>query len=433
MERQWLPLIRAAYQISDSTDEWLRELAQAALRVMDCGSGVIAFRYVINDTTGFEPCEIVHVSAESTARFENFREFLKRIPSEWHPQMPHSPAIHHTISERVLSSSELLSDRGVDVETSLRETLQDSEYFDALITRIEIDEHGGFLLVAPSKEMLEPPLVDRARWAKTAQHIRSGWLIANRLQDGVNRTALDTTSSQARRATDVLFPILSDVRSDTRRPQRQLWDGLLDGTHSVVDYYTEHLRARHYILVRNQPQLALSRALNDRERAAVSTFARTASGVEVAIQLDVAESTVRQYLRSAMCKLGLRHRSELLQIAFAAGVLRRKTTSSDLRPPEKPSHHAAVRTIDDELSILSIPMVPSFHVMQMLTDAEREICRYVMLGWSTDQIAGRRCTSERTVANQLASIFRKLGITDRFELAHRLLGAKKDGSHIVES
>jgi DNA-binding NarL/FixJ family response regulator len=51
-----------------------------------------------------------------------------------------------------------------------------------------------------------------------------------------------------------------------------------------------------------------------------------------------------------------------------------------------------------------------------LTAAEREVARLMATGFSNADIARRRGSSPRTVANQAASIFRKLGVRSRLEL-----------------
>jgi DNA-binding CsgD family transcriptional regulator len=55
-----------------------------------------------------------------------------------------------------------------------------------------------------------------------------------------------------------------------------------------------------------------------------------------------------------------------------------------------------------------------------LTSAERDVIRLVLSGCSNAEVARARGRSPRTVANQLASIFRKLGIASRTELAECL-------------
>jgi DNA-binding CsgD family transcriptional regulator len=52
-----------------------------------------------------------------------------------------------------------------------------------------------------------------------------------------------------------------------------------------------------------------------------------------------------------------------------------------------------------------------------LTSAEREVALLALGGKSNNEIAEARHCSVRTVANQLQSVFRKLGIRSRAELA----------------
>jgi DNA-binding CsgD family transcriptional regulator len=56
-----------------------------------------------------------------------------------------------------------------------------------------------------------------------------------------------------------------------------------------------------------------------------------------------------------------------------------------------------------------------------LSAAEQEVARLLVDGLSNRDIAARRGTSSRTVANQVASMLRKLGVTSRNELVARLL------------
>lgn len=58
--------------------------------------------------------------------------------------------------------------------------------------------------------------------------------------------------------------------------------------------------------------------------------------------------------------------------------------------------------------------------LSALTRAEREVVLLVLAGASSNEVAVRRGTSSRTVANQLASAFRKLAVNGRTELAARL-------------
>ena len=55
-----------------------------------------------------------------------------------------------------------------------------------------------------------------------------------------------------------------------------------------------------------------------------------------------------------------------------------------------------------------------------LTDAEAVVVGLVLQGLTTAQIAAARGVARNTVSSQLQSIYRKLGVTSRAELASKL-------------
>ena len=71
-----------------------------------------------------------------------------------------------------------------------------------------------------------------------------------------------------------------------------------------------------------------------------------------------------------------------------------------------------------ELLIVSYPIEPNdLFADTALTKAEAEVAELAIEGKSNAEIAAARDTSVRTVANQMASILRKLGVGSRRELA----------------
>lgn len=55
-----------------------------------------------------------------------------------------------------------------------------------------------------------------------------------------------------------------------------------------------------------------------------------------------------------------------------------------------------------------------------LTPAEEEVLAFLLDGYDNASIAQARNTTARTTANQVASIFRKLGVTSRTELVAKV-------------
>lgn len=91
-----------------------------------------------------------------------------------------------------------------------------------------------------------------------------------------------------------------------------------------------------------------------------------------------------------------------------------------------PGRAAVVRTtvLGDGLLLLSVseePASPARGALADLTEAERTVALLAADGLSNRSIAARRGASARTVANQLASAYQKLGLSGRRELRALLL------------
>ena len=101
----------------------------------------------------------------------------------------------------------------------------------------------------------------------------------------------------------------------------------------------------------------------------------------------------------------------------------KRTKPAPPRPPlEPPPPHGLVVTplevAGESLVVFSFPRAPSGK-RQALTPAEKDVVRHLIEGRSNAEIARTRGRSASTVANQVASIFRKLGVSSRLELARR--------------
>ena len=69
-----------------------------------------------------------------------------------------------------------------------------------------------------------------------------------------------------------------------------------------------------------------------------------------------------------------------------------------------------------EFGVISVPVEPA-GLLDALSATEREVVHLALSGLSNAQIGKRRRTSPRTIANQLAAAYRKLGVRSRAELA----------------
>jgi DNA-binding CsgD family transcriptional regulator len=80
-----------------------------------------------------------------------------------------------------------------------------------------------------------------------------------------------------------------------------------------------------------------------------------------------------------------------------------------------------VTRLSDRLVLVSVPIATELDAAESaaLTKSERAVAALAASGLSNEAIARRRRCSARTVANQLASVYAKLGLKSRRELSSR--------------
>jgi DNA-binding CsgD family transcriptional regulator len=177
-----------------------------------------------------------------------------------------------------------------------------------------------------------------------------------------------------------------------------LWSGLIAGRWTVVDRWEADGR-RHLVVRRVEGRRKDPQALTPRERQVVMMAMDGASNVQLAQDLSMHESTVATHMSRALCKLGLDRRQHLMD-GRGRGQVTYFTTGSG---------EYAIHSVDILGRLAS--------ASTGLTRAEQEVALLAAAGFTDAQIGQRRRTSPRTVANQLCSVFQKLGVRSRFELS----------------
>jgi DNA-binding NarL/FixJ family response regulator len=84
---------------------------------------------------------------------------------------------------------------------------------------------------------------------------------------------------------------------------------------------------------------------------------------------------------------------------------------------------------DDGRTLVLSFSIPSTDWPSLLTGTEFEIAHDVLAGLTNAEIARRRGTAVRTIANQVASIYRKLRVRSRLELSLLALA----GRHAIDA
>jgi DNA-binding NarL/FixJ family response regulator len=154
------------------------------------------------------------------------------------------------------------------------------------------------------------------------------------------------------------------------------WTALITGRWVLVEREERGI-ARHYAIYEAARGHSL-RALSEQEARAVELSARGLPGKCAAYALGVTPGTISKLLASAALKLGLPNRTRLTQLVGAL-----------------------------------LGVAPAIDPTTRLTPSEREVLDLLRLGYSNARIAEARGRSERTVANQVASLLQKLKAPSR--------------------
>jgi DNA-binding NarL/FixJ family response regulator len=265
---------------------------------------------------------------------------------------------------------------------------------------------------------------ERRRWTHCAAHIGAGLRLRTMaaqldsldgkpieaIFDGSGKLhdARDAaTSGKARAVLRNAVRRAEAARSEKgrRSPDEALaaWEALIRGRWSLVDRFDTDQR-RFVVAVRNDPHFPDPRGLSMRERQVAGYAGLGRSAKEIGYLLGAPAASVENSLRRAQAKLGFSSRAELTDF-FAPRSLR--------------AHVAEMAIGNEQLLVGSIPLLDDTKLVG-LSPAERHVLTLLIAGSTDRDIAKRRATSARTVANQVQSLFRKFGVRSRGELVARL-------------
>jgi DNA-binding NarL/FixJ family response regulator len=198
-----------------------------------------------------------------------------------------------------------------------------------------------------------------------------------------------------------------------------LWGELARGECYVVDELFTTVRC--YLVVAYRPERAV-RAIEGRRLEILQAVLRGLPQTNVAIDLNLAPSTVALNSKLGLENLGVSGKPSrvhpLLMLAAKAASEQSVALASC----------ASFAVADRPLRVIGAPR-PDGHLEKLLPAAELAVIRRLVEGCSYAEIAAERGTSTRTIANQITAVFRRLRVSGRNELLHRLL---RDEGSITE-
>jgi DNA-binding NarL/FixJ family response regulator len=409
----WISLVEASYELELDQQAWLDHVAQkAAALIKDEGTGVTAHIFHLSAT------QYRHVAWAGGGG--QWQDWLMRASAKIAPSRAIDLILRSGITASTMSAYLFPA---LPITKRLYSQLTLGKLHDAYGVAAHTGTGMGVALAKGMKSPRTPTPGECHRWARAAAHIAGGL----RLRHALGHLQLDAEQVEA-----VLTPagVVADARStaqpkDVRVALREavrridrartravredtetaldLWEGLVDGRWSLVDYFDTDNR-RYVVAVKNDPEMRDPRGLTMRERQMAEFFGMGRHVKEIGYILGLAPSSVADTLTHAQHKLGLESKAELAAFFAPKGMRARL---------------AEIELAGQQLVVGSQP-IGDAQRFAALTNAEREVAIMLMQGATNMVIAEKRGSAERTIANQAQSIYQKLGVRSRAELAATL-------------
>lgn len=399
--------VEAAYRLEGTEEQWLQSVVAAARPDLDTGCGVYAFTG--NEAVPNLDESRVFVQLDLDA---GLAERLVQV----NRQAP--PAVDELLRPRLVACGGLVQALGADspIVQSFRGLMRSTGVIDGFSLFAKDAQGGNVTLSALARNVLHLAPRVRGIWRRVGLHIASSLRLRRKLAE--HATVRDALLDPSGKMQDASDPVARDrsaqaalvravaamerARSGTMRgsPDRALalWQGLVAGEWSLVDHWERGGR-RYIAAYRNRPELRDPRALTASECATLKYLALGATNKEIAFALGLPAGTVSSSVTNVLRKLRVKRRVDLAVLADPSRMVR-----------------LDVGVADTEVGVLVVDARPRGAAAEALSASELEVTSYVARGWSNDRIAAERQVSPRTVANQLRSIYAKLGVTSRSQL-----------------
>jgi DNA-binding NarL/FixJ family response regulator len=378
-DAQALLILETAYDLSEGCREAMRGIARAALRAIPDGPVAVA-RFdncarLHPDSVHFEGADRDYVS-----RFFEWQRLASRTTRQDLRALPSHAINFHAIACRALPA---------ELEAYARRIFP-------LCVMANTGDGSGLYLMFGSQCVREWLPAQLHYFHEIAQHLAVAWRIRKALKVSEPAANPGPSDPPVASASEVLrHAVLAQdrLRNGHVSVGRPLWPELLAGRWSLLDAFTT--AGMRYLIAYRNPEGATLRTLHDRERAVLELALAGHSGKWIAFELRLSESTVARTLRTALRRIGAADTAPLVGV-----------------------HHALFEPLEGVTPgvDLAIARLTPATASVGLSDAERAVVTGILGGKRIAAIARERGTSPRTVSNQIASVYKKLGVSSRREV-----------------
>jgi DNA-binding CsgD family transcriptional regulator len=328
-----LAIVEAAYRPADSPDAWASGIASA-----------------LSQTIGGAPCAALLYDATNPRWVNLDWTWTSGIPAEaaraaFDLPMPDNDGSRMVNLYRSMTFTTVRKSFPAAVP-QIGSLLDHFGYDDFALVNATDPTFRGLLLAFPGRaDELRPRT--RHLWRQVGAHLAAGLRLQRSLV-GVKRGEGEVDAAEAvlsptgevehaigeaktgesrRELQEALIRIAAarDIRDEEPFRAAELWTGLCAGRWSFVEHFESDSR-RYFLAYRNDPRLAATRALSERERQVLTYAAMGHSNKLIAYSLGLALSTVAAHLDRARRKIG--H-------ALGPDALQALASLADERDPER--------------------------------------------------------------------------------------------------
>lgn len=336
-------VVERAYDIESPTPRWLESIRESAERAFSGQLAVQAYTFLVSATGNFG---VGHIASDPA-----WRSVLERAHASAEPAVIREVYLRGPVRNVVQAVAGNLGDPGY------QEVVRSGIGNVTLALGIDPGGRGAALVFLqpkrrPAQRLRTRPV--RQTLERIAAHLACAYRLRGRDTDESKHPGDDDTRvDEATRGEDAVLTAGGDLLhavGDARDPESRsalreaarridrarsrrggadpeqalgLWRALVDGRWSLVERFESDGR-RILIARRNDPTAGCNRGLSEQERKIVALLALGHSLKMCAYELGRAESTVSELARSALRKMGITGRSELVEIHGA--IVRAKGT-----------------------------------------------------------------------------------------------------------
>lgn len=202
--------------------------------------------------------------------------------------------------------------------------------------------------------------------------------------------------------------VQADAASKQSMPLGRAWENLVDGAWRVHTNFSTP--DRFFFVFQPRSKDRQGRHPTPYETGLLERALRGERSKVMAMNLGRSQSTVTNTLGSCLVTMGLHPHVSRVPVLLVAAAL---SAAGEQAP-----RTARVSTLECNLGPLVVVSVPRLDaaLSGLVTRTEFLVERLLLDGRSYRQIAAVRSCSQRTVANQISSIFRKVQVSGRLEL-----------------